>query len=152
MAFVGRVEDRLAIRELIESYANAVTQRDADAWGSLWAEDSRWRLPELGETIAGKAEIVSAWVRMMAEYHGPADKPRAFSFVAVLGAMTVGEDRARVLSYSVEAYADAAGATIHLKGQYEDIVVRRDGEWLFLERCWRLMPLDDFAALTPGTA
>jgi hypothetical protein len=150
VAFTGPVDDRLAIRELIESYANAVTQRDAGAWGALWAEDSRWLLPQLGETVAGKAEIVSAWVRMMAEFHGPADNPRAFSFVAVLGGMDVRENRANVLSYSVEAYADAAGATIHLKGQYEDIVVRRNGEWLFLERSWRLMPLDDFAALMPG--
>jgi uncharacterized protein (TIGR02246 family) len=150
MAFVGSVEDRLAIRELIESYANAVTQRDAVAWASLWAEDSRWLMPELGTgvSLSGKETIVSTWVSLMAEYHGPAAAPWAFSFVSVLGGIEVEGDRARVLSYSIEAFADGAGATTHLKGQYSDVVVRRDGRWLFEERIWRLMPLDDYAAMS----
>jgi uncharacterized protein (TIGR02246 family) len=150
MAFIGSVEDRLAIRELIESYASAVTQRDAAAWAALWAEDSRWLLPELGTgvSLVGKATIVSSWVSMMEQYHGPASAPWAFSFVSVLGAISVDGDRAAVLSYSIEAFADGAGATTHLKGQYNDIVVRRDGRWLFEERVWRLMPLEDYAAFT----
>ena len=148
MAFTGSVEDRLAIRELIESYANAVTQRDPDAWAALWADDSRWLLPQLGETLVGKTEIVTGWIRMMAEHHGPAEKPRAFSFVSVMGAIAVRDDRATVLSYSVEAFADSSGATTHLKGQYDDIVIRQKDQWLFMERCWRLMPLEDHSALT----
>ena len=38
MPFSGPVEDRLAIRELLETYADAVTRQDAEAWGSTWAE------------------------------------------------------------------------------------------------------------------
>lgn len=34
MPFTGPFEDRLAIRELIESYGDAVTQRDVDAWAA----------------------------------------------------------------------------------------------------------------------
>jgi uncharacterized protein (TIGR02246 family) len=146
MSFVGPVEDRLAIRELIESYADAVTRRDAEAWAATWAEDSRWLMPALDASFEGKATIVSSWVGMMAEYHGPADRPWAFSFVSVLGGLRVDGDRATVRSYSIEAFADAAGKTTHLKGQYDDVVVRRDGRWLFQERVWRLMPLEDAAA------
>ena len=39
MAFTGPLEDRIAIRELLETYADAVCRVDAEAWGSTWAED-----------------------------------------------------------------------------------------------------------------
>jgi len=146
MSYSGPSEDRLAIRELIESYADAVTQRDAIAWASLWCEQSRWLMPDLATRLEGKETIVSTWLRLMAQYHGPAEKPWAFSFASVLGAINVAGDRATVRSYSLEAFADANGKTTHLKGQYDDLVIRQDGRWLFEERSWRLMPLEDHAA------
>jgi len=145
MSYDGPIEDRLAIRELIESYADAVTQRDATGWASLWAEQSRWLMPDLSTRLEGKQTIVSTWIRLMAEYHGPVEEPWAFSFVSVLGAMNVIGGRATVRSYSLETFADGAGKSTHLKGQYDDVVVRQDGRWLFAERVWRLMPLDDHA-------
>ena len=45
MAFSGPIEDRLAIRELMDIYADAVNQRDAALWGSTWADGSSWKLP-----------------------------------------------------------------------------------------------------------
>ena len=36
MAFEGPIEDRLAIRELIENYADAVFQRDEERWAANW--------------------------------------------------------------------------------------------------------------------
>jgi uncharacterized protein (TIGR02246 family) len=150
MSFTGPFEDRLAIRELIESYADAVTRRDAEAWAATWADDARWLMPALNVSLDGKPMIVSSWIDMMAQFHGPADAPWAFSFVSVLGGMQVDGDRATVRSYSVEAFVDATGKTVHLKGQYDDVVVRRDGRWLFLERVWRLLPLEDAAAFLAG--
>ncbi len=150
MAFTGPFEDRLAVRELIESYAGAVTQRDADVWAACWADDSVWRMPDLGVTLSGKTEIVTSWIGMMAEYHGPADKPWPFSFISVPASIIVTGGRGEVVSTSVEAFADAAGKTIHLKGEYRDVVVKRDGAWLFLSRSWRLMPLEDAAAFLAG--
>ncbi|HET8612416.1 MAG TPA: nuclear transport factor 2 family protein [Sphingomonas sp.] len=149
MAFTGPLEDRIAVRELIESYADAVTRRDAEAWAALWDEDSRWSMPDLGAggELAGKDRIVSSWVEMMAQYHGPADAPWAFSFVSTLGGMAVEGDSATVRSYSIEAFADGNGRTLHLKGQYDDELVRRGGRWLFARRTWRLMPLDDHAEM-----
>lgn len=146
MAFVGPVEDRLAIRELLETYAGAVTQRDADAWGSCWANESDWFMPDLGVTLSGRGNIVSSWIAMMAEYHGPADQPWAFSFISVPASIVVDGDRADVVSTSVEAFADALGKTVHLKGEYRDVAVKQDGAWLFRSRSWRLMPLEDAAS------
>jgi len=149
MAFIGSFESRLEVRELIESYSNAVTQRNSVAWADLWEDDAVWSMPDLGRgvTLSGKATIVSTWVDLMSQYHGPADKPWAFSFVSVLGEMDVRGEQGSVRSYSVEAYADATGRTVHLKGQYDDEVVRRDGRWRFSKRTWRLMPLEDYAEM-----
>jgi ketosteroid isomerase-like protein len=149
MAFTGPLEDRIAVRELIESYADAVTRRDAEAWAVLWAEDAFWSMPDLGAGVelSGKALIVSSWVEMMAQYHGPAGAPWAFSFVSALGGMEIAGDRAQVRSTSIEAFADATGRTLHLKGRYDDELVRRGGDWLFARRVWRLMPLEDHAEM-----
>jgi ketosteroid isomerase-like protein len=39
----------LALRELLETYADAVTRCDAQAWGDTWAEDAQWSLPDYPE-------------------------------------------------------------------------------------------------------
>jgi ketosteroid isomerase-like protein len=149
MAFTGPLEDRVAVRELIESYADAVTRRDVDAWAALWDEDASWSMPDLGAGVelAGKATIVSSWVEMMAQYHGPADAPWAFSFVSALASIAIDGDRASAGSTSIEAFADRDGRTLHLKGRYDDTLIRRDGRWLFAQRVWRLMPLEDHAEM-----
>ena len=101
MAFTGPVEDRLAIRELIDSYSDAVTQRDSDAWGANWAEDSRWCLPDLGvpewADIRGKQKIVEEWNRMMGAFHGEDGEPAVCTFLCIPGAMDVTGDTAAPL-------------------------------------------------------
>ena len=58
MSYEGPTEDRLAIRERIEAYADAVFRRDAEDWISNWAEDAVWRLP--GVDVAGRDNIKAA--------------------------------------------------------------------------------------------
>lgn len=148
MAFQGAFEDRIAIRELLETYADAVTRRDADAWSDCWADDARWSMPDLAIELVGRDTLTSAWVEMMAQFHGPAHAPWPFLFVTVPAAMAVAGDRADVRSYTMEAYGDGEGGTIHRKSEYRDVVVRQAGRWWFAERVWRLMPLDDHLKLT----
>ena len=63
MAFEGPVEDRLAIHELVMSYGDAVTRKDADDWGATWAEDAVWRIPTFPglELTEGREAIVQNW-------------------------------------------------------------------------------------------
>ena len=59
-------EDQLAIRALLERYCDGVNQRDADIWGSTWAEDAVWELPHLDmEGITGGDNIIAAWLQAM---------------------------------------------------------------------------------------
>lgn len=70
MPFTGPAEDRLAIRELLEAYADAVCRSDAEDWGATWADDAEWSLPDYPEigTTKGKAAIVAMWTEAMKAY------------------------------------------------------------------------------------
>lgn len=46
MTFAGPIEDRIAIRELMNTHAHGVMTRDAELWGAIWADDAYWELPE----------------------------------------------------------------------------------------------------------
>jgi ketosteroid isomerase-like protein len=133
MAFIGALEDRVAIRELLEAYADAVCVVDADAWGATWAEDGVWELPDYPEIgkITGKANIVAAWTVAMAHYPG-------IIFVSTPGSIVVTGDQAVVRSYTSEVFDDqVSGKTTRDRGRYDDLVVRRNGQWLFKTRCFK---------------
>jgi ketosteroid isomerase-like protein len=131
MPFTGPAEDRLAIRELLDCYADAVTRCDAESWAATWVEDAQWSLPdypELGTTV-GKPAIVAMWIEAMKGFPG-------IMFEAWPGAIEVDGDTAKVRSYTAEVY-DQGGTTVRDRGLYEDICVKRDGRWLFKSRNFR---------------
>jgi uncharacterized protein (TIGR02246 family) len=129
MAFSGPIEDRLAIRELMDIYADAVNQRDAELWGSTWAEGSSWKLPVIPgmENIAGKENIVAAWNAGMAMF------PFIFMSISV-GDIQVDGDTATARAYTTEVGTTLDGTEIRPRGQYDDKLIKVDGEWLFIER------------------
>jgi uncharacterized protein (TIGR02246 family) len=131
MPFTGPSEDRLAIRELLETYADAVTQNDPAAWGATWAEDGEWSLPDYPElgTTRGREAIVAMWIEAMKAYPG-------IMFEAWPGSIAVDGDRAVMRSYTSEIY-DQDGLTKRDRGVYDDVCVKRNGMWLFHSRTFR---------------
>ena len=131
MPFTGPAEDRLAIRDLLDTYADAVTQCDAEAWGATWAEDAEWSLPDYPEigTTHGRAAIVAMWVEAMKAYPG-------IMFEAWPGSIEVDGDHATMRSYTSEVY-DQDGVTKRDRGVYEDVCVKVGGRWLFMSRSFR---------------
>ncbi len=132
MAWTGSVEDRLAIRELIDSYSDAVCQRDAAAWGATWAEDARWDLPHLNIAVEGRDNIVEAWKQGMALFP-------FVSMMAVPGRIEIEGDRATVRCYTSEVALTQDGTEIRPRGQYDDVCVKRGGKWLFLHRRFQVL-------------
>lgn len=131
MAFTGPAEDRLAIRELLDAYADAVTQHDPVAWGETWAPDATWSLPDYPEigTTSGRPAIVAMWVDAMKAYPG-------IMFEAWPGAIEIAGDTATVRSYTAEVY-DRDGMTVRDRGAYHDTCVKYDGRWRFASRSFR---------------
>lgn len=141
MAFTGPLEDRVAIRELLDSYAHAVMTRDAQAWAQTWAEDGYWALPEFPDLggFSGRTAIVAAWTESMKRY-GLAGATRPMIYVAHPGEIHVEGDRARAISYTSEIFDDpASGKTMRLRGRYVDELARIEGAWRFTRREYTTM-------------
>lgn len=131
MAFIGPVEDRLAIRELIESYADAVFRVDADAWAALWAEDGVWTL--MGMEHQGRERIAGFWRQAMSN----------FSFTGFFGSpaeIRVEGERATGRCYITEVLREKSTGNLHRNtGKYDDVYVKRNGRWLFARRDHQLL-------------
>ncbi|MEG3176501.1 nuclear transport factor 2 family protein [Sphingomonas sp. RB3P16] len=131
MPFTGPAEDRLALRELLETYADAVTRCDPAAWGATWAEDGEWSLPdypEIGITY-GRDAIVAMWSKAMTHYPG-------IMFEAWPGSIQVTGDTAVLWSYTAEVY-DWPDGVHRDRGRYDDVCVKIGGQWFFQRRTFR---------------
>lgn len=127
--FNGPIEDRIAIRELIDSYADATTRGDGELWASLWADDAEWHFPHLPEigTISGRDSLVEMWRGSSAAF-------RNLSILAAPGSIQVEGDKATVRINLIETYEDAEGRAVHGRPSYLDLHVRREGRWMIRHR------------------
>ncbi len=141
MAFTGPLEDRVAIRELFETYAHGVMTKDPELWGSTWAEDAYWELPEVPdmEGIDGRDAIIEAWTQSM-QIYGLENCTKPMIYIATPGEIIVDGDKASMIGYTSEIFDDPeTKKTLRVRGRYEDQLVKRDGKWLFKRRSYRMM-------------
>ncbi len=134
MAFEGPVEDRLAIRELVATYGDAVTRNDPAEWGSLWAENASWSMPDFPgwELMEGRETIVATWIEAMKNYPFQCN-------IQTPGSLAVTGDRATGRTYTSELVTDATGATYRVTGRYDDEYVKSQGRWLFKRRDFKVL-------------
>ncbi len=137
MAFTGPMEDRQAIRELMEHYADAVMQRNPEAWAQVWAEDAFWSLPEFEglEEFRGRDNIVQGWIGAMGDYPD-------MVYLATPGAIEVDGDSAVARAYTIEVFPGPDGGVLRVHGQYDDKLEKRDGRWWFTSRIYRTIRSD----------
>jgi ketosteroid isomerase-like protein len=134
----GPIEDRLAIRELVESYNDAVMRFDAEAWGANWAEDGTWSLPG-GNAVDGRENIVNVWNQAMSNFS-------FVGFFASAGPILVDGDSARGTWYQQEFLHQKDGVRRNITGLYEDEYVRSGGRWLFRKRVYNILNAEETPA------
>lgn len=138
MAFTGPLEDRVAIRELMDTHAHGVMTKDPELWGSIWAEDAHWELleyPDLGG-FDGREAIVAAWTASMERY-GLENMTKPMVYFMQPGAIAVEGDKAAATAYTIEIYDDPdTGKRIHTTGRYDDELEKREGQWQFTRRAY----------------
>jgi hypothetical protein len=136
MAFTGPIEDRTAIRELMDTHAHGVMSKDPAIWSTIWADDASWSLldyPDLGD-FEGKDTIVSGWIESMKHY-GLDNCTRPMVYFMQPGAISVDGNHATAVAYTIEIYDDpATGQRVRGTGRYNDTLEKRDGRWLFTRR------------------
>ena len=121
----GAVADRLAIRELIESYNAAVIEKDAAKWIANWVEDGVWNLG--GGNIEGKDRILESWLTIMAPYE------HASVFAQPIF-IQVKEDKGSAHWHTNERLKLYSGDEMLAVGRYKDRYVRTNGVWKIKQR------------------
>jgi ketosteroid isomerase-like protein len=133
MSFKGPFEDRLAIRELVDSYGDAVCRHDAKDWGDNWATDAVWNLnlPNLPK-VDGRAAIVDLWVKAMDAYEWVimSSKP---------GEIIVSGNEGTGRFFTWEVTRLKGGEEQRINGRYDDTYVKREGRWYFKSRTYKML-------------
>lgn len=121
----GPVADRLAIRELIESYNAAVIEKDAAKWIANWVDDGIWNLG--GGNIEGKQRILESWLTIMAPYEYA-------SVFAQPIFIQVADDKGMAQWHTNERLKLYSGDEMLAVGRYKDRYVRINGVWEIKQR------------------
>lgn len=120
--------DYVSIMRLANAYADAVIDRDADAWSACWAIDGVWDLGG-GRAIEGRDAVVGLWNGAMS------------AFTTVVQTVHTGEvwcgvdDTHATGRWSIsERFLMADGKRGMLLAHYNDEYRREDGKWLYTKR------------------
>lgn len=135
MTYSGALEDRVAIRELIESYSDAVARRNTEDWSATWTEDATWDL--MGTEVQGREAIVQMWLGAMSTFEFVA-------FHASVGSIEIDGNTASGRVYVSEVLVPTDGGLRRVEGQYNDTFEKAaDGKWRFSKRSYSIVH-DDF--------
>ena len=120
-----RIADELAIRELVDRYADAIVRRDEDAWAATWTADGEWHV--LGDVVRGRDEVVKKWRDLMGRL-------QFVHQVASGGLLEFDGKRASGRFYVNEYATTRDGSGLLTLGVYHDEYVCEGGDWLFRRR------------------
>ena len=130
MAFTGSLEDRMAIRELYDTYGDGSARADAETFLSCWTENGQWKTHFFTRT--GTAELREQWDMLWTN----------FEKVAFLGnvlSIEVDGDKASSRALAHEIITLKSGGVYKLSGLYHDELVRQGGRWLFQRRDYTVL-------------
>ena len=128
--------DRLAIRELIESYAHCADRRDAEGQMSLFTADTHFVVYMNAKDPTPSQQLHSreALAPMFAELN---KYDATTHFVGQSTIFTLTDDRGSGEAYCLAHHVTVDGGKRHLMVaslRYLDTFVKIDGGWLFAER------------------
>lgn len=126
------LEDKDAIRDIVQEYAVRLTSRDFDGYVALFAPDGTWRNGNIVKN--GRGEIKAMLQDMFPDT--PPDYVNNDSYMLVSNIqIELDGDRAKANSRQLSIIRGKNGSPVPvLSGRYEDEFVRLDGEWKILHR------------------
>ena len=132
----GEAADRLAIRELVESYAHCADRRDAKGQMALFTPDTHFLVYMNAKDPKPSQELHTR--EALAPVFDDLNKYAAtMHFVGQSTILTLTSDRATGEAYTLAHHLTVDGAKRRLMIatlRYNDSFVKTNGEWLFAER------------------
>jgi uncharacterized protein (TIGR02246 family) len=132
----ARARDRAAIENLIVNYAHVYDALDADGYASIFAEDADFTFG--GNTLHGRAAIrgvITSALERRASASANAPAAKTYHIISNTRIEFVSDTEARHRSYwQVVSRAEGSAPVVANVGYYEDVVVKRNGEWLIQKR------------------
>jgi ketosteroid isomerase-like protein len=133
-----------AVRELIDTYCDAINRGDWDRYQSTFAPDAVWEAPALDMHIEGAAAIRETVSSLTSSADVYLQTPSA---VVV---NLVGADRATASSTVREQIRTGGEEGMLMLGVYDDELVNTEGAWKFARRSFNLVYMEGIAM--PGSA
>ena len=130
MPFTGPAEDRQAIRELYDTYADASNRGDRAQWLACWTDDTFWKTHYFEQS--GKEAVGGQFDQLMANV-------AQTTFFTQIGAIAVERDSASARAFCQERLVMKTGGSHRLTGQYDDELARQDGTWRFRRRIYTVL-------------
>jgi uncharacterized protein (TIGR02246 family) len=132
----ARARDRAAIENLIVNYAHVYDALDADGYASIFAEDADFTFG--GNTLHGRAAIrgvITSALERRASASANAPAAKTYHIISNTRIEFVSDTEARHRSYwQVVSRAEGSAPVVANVGYYDDVVVKRNGEWLIQKR------------------
>jgi hypothetical protein len=135
-ALLLEIADRMAVRRLVDLYAHHADRRDAEGQAALFAEDARLAVyqgdpanSEPVQLLRGRAELTDAL-----EFLNTFQATTHFIGQHVVD---FNEDGATGETHCLAHHLfeqDGRRMLMVMSIRYQDVFVRRDGQWLFAER------------------
>jgi uncharacterized protein (TIGR02246 family) len=132
MNFNGPLEDRIAIRELLETFADALNREDADLLSTCWIDESVWVTPQ--GRHEGKTEIVTNWANYTEAYRRGTGVVYRATFYQPATIRIEGDEATGVTYFSVITFTDQGSAPHVFAGSYFEEYAKAQGRWLFKSR------------------
>jgi uncharacterized protein (TIGR02246 family) len=130
-ARIQRIDDRMAIEQLLMEYGRAVDNRDFAAFGALFAEDGEWKGAQ--GSYRGPKQIQASMEKMFTA--AAADIPKGKNFHLLTNVIIeLQGDHARASSKFIFYKMNGAKPEAEVAGRYEDRLVRVGDAWKFQQR------------------
>jgi 3-phenylpropionate/cinnamic acid dioxygenase small subunit len=132
-ARLQRMEDMAAIERLLLDYGRTLDNRDFAAYSQLFAREGEWK-GALG-THKGPEAIRTAMEKTFTDPAALADIPKGKNF-HVMSNIVIDVQGDRATAKSMFIFYKMAGSKPEaaVAGRYEDVLIREDGVWRFLQR------------------
>lgn len=130
------LENQQLILTLAHQFSDAANRKDADLYRSLWASESKWIIgPPINKQFNGVDEIVDAFVHLLAGWEFFVQLTTSYH-IKISGATATAN------FYVNEIARIKDGDSNYNLAMYQDKLVFQDGKWLFQERNYNVLYLD----------